>query len=93
MSWLNPVHAQAAQLEKLSGDWQARPNLRIPGFLDPERADELHRSISARTLFFHTTGPGSFRYQYWADAIHLDEEPDAVAASFAAWLATPGCGV
>jgi hypothetical protein len=90
MSWLNPAHAEASRLERLERDWRVRPNLRIHDFLAPERAEELHRALSSRALYFHTTGPGAFRYQYWADSIHLDDEAEPVAASFARWLYSEG---
>ena len=86
MSWLNPLHARESAISELEQRWNTHPNLRIHDFLTEEASTELHAALSKRTLFFHTTRPGSFRYQYWADAIHIDTEPDPQAGSFARWL-------
>ena len=90
MSWLNPALRQPSALAGLENQWRTHPNLRICDFLEASRAQELLASLRDRPLTLYTTSPGSFRYQYWADAIHLEREADPVLASFARWLYDEG---
>ncbi len=88
MSWLNPSLKSPTEIEGLGRRWKEHPNLRIRSFLSENHVLSLWTELSHRALHFHTTTPGNFRYQYWADAVHIDNEQNPVVASFARWLYT-----
>jgi len=90
VSWLNPLLQQPAEINGLAQRWCDHPNVRIPAFLSEDHALSLWNELCHRPLHLHTTTPGRFRYQYWADAIHIDKEENPVTSSFARWLYTEG---